>query len=57
VYRGARRIAGDTEESVYAALGLRPIPPAQREDRGAIAAAPQRRPRPLGGTSSTGTGL
>lgn len=57
VYRGARRIAGDTEESVYAALGLRLMPPAEREDRGEIAAARQRRPRPPGGTSSTGTGL
>ncbi|MGB3936691.1 MAG: helix-hairpin-helix domain-containing protein [Burkholderiales bacterium] len=57
VCRGARRIAGDTEESVYAALGLRPIPPEAREDRGEIAAARQRRRRPPGGTSSTGTGL
>jgi DNA polymerase (family 10) len=56
VYRGARRVAGETEESVYAALGLRPIPPEAREDRGEIAAARQRR-RPPGGTSSTGTGL
>jgi DNA polymerase (family 10) len=56
VYRGARRVAGDTEESVYAALGLRPIPPGQREDRGEIDLARQRR-RPPGGTNSTGTGL
>ena len=39
VFRGTRRIAGDTEESVYAALGLRTIPPMQREDRGEIEAA------------------
>jgi DNA polymerase (family 10) len=46
VYRGSRRVAGETEESVYAALGLAPVP------------ARQRRPRPPpGGTSSTGTGL
>jgi DNA polymerase (family 10) len=39
VYRGARRIAGETEESVYAALGLPYIPPELREDRGEIEAA------------------
>jgi len=57
VYRGARRIAGDTEESVYAALGLAPVPPERREEGGELAPARQRRARPLGGTSSTGTGL
>jgi DNA polymerase (family 10) len=31
VFRGDERIAGDTEESVYAALGLRPPPPEERE--------------------------
>lgn len=36
VFRGKRRIAGDTEESVYAALGLRWIPPREREDSGEI---------------------
>ena len=31
VFRGKRRIAGDTEESVYAAVGLAWIPPEKRE--------------------------
>ena len=31
VYRGARRIAGETEDSVYAALGLQMPPPTRRE--------------------------
>lgn len=39
VFRGARRIAGDTEESVYRAIGLPLIPPELREDRGEIEAA------------------
>lgn len=39
VFRGRERIAGSSEESVYCALGLRWIPPEQREDRGEIAAA------------------
>ena len=39
VFKGARRIAGDTEASVYGALGLRFIPPMQREGRGEIEAA------------------
>ncbi|MBS0316174.1 MAG: DNA polymerase/3'-5' exonuclease PolX [Proteobacteria bacterium] len=38
-YRGSRRIAGDTEASVYAALGLPFITPELREDRGEIEAA------------------
>ncbi|MBV9100905.1 MAG: hypothetical protein JOZ46_04870 [Candidatus Dormibacteraeota bacterium] len=33
---GGERIAGDTEESVYAALGLSWIPPEQRDDRAAV---------------------
>ena len=33
------RVAGETEEEVYAALGLRWIPPEQREDRGEVEAA------------------
>ncbi|HVZ42853.1 MAG TPA: DNA polymerase/3'-5' exonuclease PolX [Ramlibacter sp.] len=37
--RGKRRIAGATEESVYAALGLAYIEPELREDRGEIEAA------------------
>jgi DNA polymerase (family 10) len=39
VFRGARRIAGDTEESVFAAVGLPYIAPELREDRGEIEAA------------------
>jgi len=39
VFRGAERIAGETEESVYAAVGLPYIPPELREDRGEIEAA------------------
>ena len=38
VFDGDRRIAGDTEESVYRALGLRWIPPQLREDSGEIEA-------------------
>ena len=39
VYRGDERLAGRTEQEVYAALGLAWIPPELREDRGEIAAA------------------
>jgi len=39
VYRGAKRIAGASERSVYTALGLAPIEPELREDRGEIEAA------------------
>lgn len=39
VFKGARRIAGATEESVYAALDLRWMPPTLRENLGEIAAA------------------
>jgi DNA polymerase (family 10) len=39
VFRGRRRIAGETEESVYAAVGLPLIPPELREDRGELEAA------------------
>ena len=39
VYRGTKRIAGETEEQVYAALGLPLIPPELRENRGEIEAA------------------
>ena len=39
VFRGKERIAGSSEESVYRALGLAPIPPELREDRGEIQAA------------------
>lgn len=39
LFRGARRIAGETEESVYRTLGLPWIEPELREDRGELAAA------------------
>lgn len=39
VFRGARRIAGKTEESVYASLGLPWIAPELREDSGEFEAA------------------
>jgi len=39
VFRGEKRIAGDSEESVYRAVGLPYIPPELREDRGEIEAA------------------
>jgi len=42
VYKGTRRIAGDTEASVYATLDLPPIPPELRENRGELEAARQR---------------
>ena len=39
VFRGPRRLAGETEESVYRALGLPWIAPELREDHGEIEAA------------------
>jgi DNA polymerase (family 10) len=39
VFQDDRRVAGDTEESVYRAIGLPLIPPELREDRGEIDAA------------------
>jgi len=39
VFKGKKRVAGDTEESVFAAVGLPFIPPELREDRGEIEAA------------------
>ncbi|MBI3742876.1 MAG: DNA polymerase/3'-5' exonuclease PolX, partial [Chloroflexi bacterium] len=39
VFRGAKRVAGETEESVYDQVRLPFIPPELREDRGEIAAA------------------
>ena len=39
LYRGDRRLAGDTEEGVYEALGLSWIPPELREDRGEVEAS------------------
>jgi DNA polymerase (family 10) len=43
VFRGSRRIAGETEESVFKSVGLPYIPPELREDRGEIDAARQKR--------------
>jgi DNA polymerase (family 10) len=43
VFRGERRIAGETEESVFGAVGLPWIPPELREDRGEIEAARAKR--------------
>lgn len=42
VFRGAKLIAGRTEEEVYAALGLQWVPPELREARGEVALAQQR---------------
>jgi DNA polymerase (family 10) len=39
VFRGEKRVAGETEEEVYEALGLPWIPPELREDRGEVEAA------------------
>lgn len=39
VFRGAKRVAGETEDSVFAAVELPFIPPELREDRGEIDAA------------------
>ncbi len=39
VFKGERRIAGNTEASVYKAVGLPWIPPELREDRGEVEAA------------------
>jgi len=46
------RVAGATEEEVYEALGLRWIPPEQREDRGEVEAA---RITPVGVSSQEGS--
>jgi DNA polymerase (family 10) len=39
VFKGATRLAGETEESVFRAVGLPYIPPELREDRGELEAA------------------
>src|SRR5262249_14753017 len=41
IFRGTKRIAGETEESVFASADLPYIPPELREDRGEIDAARQ----------------
>jgi DNA polymerase (family 10) len=43
VFKGEKRIAGDTEESVFKTVGLPWIPPELREDRGEIEAAEKKR--------------
>jgi DNA polymerase (family X) len=43
LFRGTRRIAGRTEDEVYARLGLAFVPPELREDHGEIRAALDRR--------------
>lgn len=43
VFRGEEKVAGDTEESVYAALDLPWIPPEMREDQGEVDLAAQGR--------------
>src|SRR5437660_1218917 len=43
LFKGARRVAGETEEEVYAKLGLDWIPPELREARGEIALAREHR--------------
>lgn len=49
---GGSRVAGATEEEVYETLGLRWIPPEQREDRGEVEAA---RITPVGVSSQEGS--
>ncbi|HDN97890.1 MAG TPA: DNA polymerase/3'-5' exonuclease PolX, partial [bacterium] len=39
VFKGDKKIAGETEEEVYEVLGLKWIPPELREDRGEVEAA------------------
>jgi DNA polymerase (family 10) len=39
LFRGEKPVAGKTEEEIYAALGLKFIPPELREDRGEVEAA------------------
>lgn len=41
VYRGEKKIAGETEEQVYTALGLQWMPPEMREDKGELDLARQ----------------
>ncbi|WP_455209804.1 DNA polymerase/3'-5' exonuclease PolX, partial [Kaarinaea lacus] len=43
VFKGDKRIAGDTEESVFKSVGLPWIPPELRENRGEIEAAEKKR--------------
>jgi DNA polymerase (family 10) len=40
-FKGEKRIAGETEEGIYQALGMQWIPPEMREDRGEIELARQ----------------
>jgi DNA polymerase (family 10) len=43
IYRGEKKVAGETEEEVYGALGLQWIPPEMRENAGEIELARQNR--------------
>ena len=43
LFKGTRRVAGQTEEEIYAKLGLDWVPPELREARGEIALARERR--------------
>ena len=43
VFKGDKRVAGESEESVYATVGLPYIPPELRENRGEIEAAQENR--------------
>ena len=43
LFSGDERLAGRTEDEIYARFGLAPIPPELREDRGEIAAARRNR--------------
>ena len=55
VFRGEEPVAGETEEGVYAALGLPWIPPEMREDEGEIELAREGAlPKPLKGSDVKG---
>src|SRR5439155_11520725 len=43
LFAGRKRLAGETEEAIYARLGLAWIPPELREERGEIEAAKKKR--------------
>lgn len=43
VFKGEKRVAGDTEASVFRAVGLQSVPPELREDRGEVDAAKAKR--------------
>ena len=43
IYQGDRKVAGETEEQVYEALGLQWIPPEMREDKGELELAREKK--------------